>query len=95
MDHNANGLDGVPNLTPRDVAAATGLSYHAVLRTIHRGELVADKICGRVRLRKEDVMAWIERCRVELEDHGAPEPSAPPRPGSLAALRDLERRRMP
>ena len=95
MGSDAETLDDVPNLTPRDVAAATGLSYHAVLRTIHRGELVAYKICGRVRLRKDDVMAWVARCRLELEQHGPPEPGAPPPQGSLAALRDLERRRMP
>jgi len=93
MDANPDRLDGLPNLTPQDVAASTGLSYHAVLRAIHRGEVVAYKLCGRVRLRKEDVLEWVDGARIELERRGLPDmETPPPAPGSLEALRALERR---
>lgn len=88
-------LDGVPTLSAREVADAIGLSYHAVLRAVHRGELAAYKLCGRVRLRKADVLAWIESSRVELEREAAqPRAITPlaPVPGSREALRALERR---
>jgi hypothetical protein len=33
-------------LSPRDVATRTGLSYHAVLRAIHRGEFAAFRLAA-------------------------------------------------
>lgn len=85
-------LDEAPNLTAQDVAAITGLSYHAVLRAIYRGELAAYKPCGRIRVRKRDLLAWIEASRVQLERASVLETPPPPAPGSLEALRQLERR---
>jgi excisionase family DNA binding protein len=97
MDAHPNWIEDLPNFTPQEVADRVGLSYHAVLRAIHRGELAAYKLCGRVRLRKEDVLAWIEQARIELEQFGPPSPqdAPPPRTGSLEALRELERRFAP
>ena len=83
-------------LCPRDVARRTGLSYHAVLRTIHRGELRAFRICGRIRVRPADVDAWIEASPVAPRGRTSP-PSplfssgGPVQRGSLAELRALEK----
>lgn len=88
-------LDGNPTLSVQDVAASLALSYHAVLRAAHRGDVVGYKICGRVRFRKEDVHAWIERSRIELEEDArklAAETALPPTPGSREALRATEHR---
>ncbi len=96
MDDTLPDLNDVPTLTTQEVAASTGLSYHAVLRAVHRGEVVAYKLCGRVRFRKADVLDWVERSRVELEEEWEqPKRSAtapPPAPGSREALRALVRR---
>jgi excisionase family DNA binding protein len=75
----------------QDVASCLGLSYHAVLRAVHRGDVRAYKICGRVRLRRSDVRAWIEESRLAIEAQVRPE-TPPPARGSLQALRELERR---
>ena len=84
-------------LCPREVAETTGLSYHAVLRAIHRGELRASRLCQRIRIRPADLAVWIEGNRIQRP--GANSPASPlfasaPRAarGSLAALRALERR---
>src|SRR3954454_22425601 len=85
-------LDDIPQLTPQDVAACTGLSYHAGLRSIHRGELVASKLGGRVRIRRSDLLMWIEACRLQLELDDDVADSGPPALGSRRALRAIERR---
>lgn len=92
MEGLGSSLGDVPDLTVREVAASVGLSYHAVLRAVHRGEVRAYKMCGRVRFRKEDVLAWIEACQVELETPASGPASPPPERGSKEALRELERR---
>ena len=84
-------FDETPDMTVQDVAACVGLSYHAVLRAVHRGEVRAFKICGRIRLRRSDVRAWIEESRLAVEATTPPE-TPPPARGSLEALRALERR---
>lgn len=48
-------------LTPAEVAERCGLSRAAVYRAIDRRELVASKICSRLRIRVEEVDAWIDR----------------------------------
>jgi excisionase family DNA binding protein len=84
-------FDETPDMTVQDVAACVGLSYHAVLRAAHRGDVRGYKICGRVRLRRSDVRAWIEESRLAVEARVPPE-IPPPARGSLEALRALERR---
>jgi excisionase family DNA binding protein len=81
--------------TPREVAEQTGLSYHAVLRAIHRGDLLASRLCGRLRIRPCDVDAWIDANRIHVEGANFSQPalftSVPSQQrGSLAALRALE-----
>ena len=82
-------------LCPREVATRTGLSYHAVLRAIHRGELPAFRLCGRIRIRPGELDRWIEGHRIRSEGasfSGSPLLVAAPQPqrGSLAALQALE-----
>jgi excisionase family DNA binding protein len=47
-------------LAPDDVAHHCGLSRKAVYRAIERGELRAFRLCSRLRIRPEDVTAWLE-----------------------------------
>ena len=47
-------------LAPDDVAHQCGLSRKAVYRAIERGELRAFRLCSRLRIRPEDVTAWLE-----------------------------------
>jgi excisionase family DNA binding protein len=82
-------------LCPRDNATRAGLSYHAVLRAIHRGDVRAFRVCGRIRVRPADVDAWIEASPVVVEgENFSPSPLFPSgaqtQRGSLADLRALE-----
>ena len=91
----ADSSEGERLLCPREVATRTGLSYHAVLRAIHRGELPAFRLCGRIRIRPADVDRWIEGHRIQTEGAsfaGSPLFVIAPQPqrGSLAALQALE-----
>lgn len=52
--------DGSSALAPDDVAARCGLSRKAVYRAIERGELRAFRLCSRLRIRPEDLNAWLE-----------------------------------
>ncbi len=54
-------------LSPEDVAVRCGLSRRAVYRAIERGDLLASRLCHRLRIRPADVDAWIERSRVQLQ----------------------------
>ncbi len=47
-------------LSPEQVATACGLSRRAVYRAIDRGELTAFRLCSRLRIRPEDVEAWVQ-----------------------------------
>ncbi len=51
-------------LTVEDVAQVCGLSMKAIYRAIDRGELRAAKLCSRLRVHRDDVDAWIERCTI-------------------------------
>src|SRR3954447_12544920 len=84
-----------PLLTPEQVAQRCSLSVKAVYRAIKREELAAAKLCGRWRVRPEDLDAWIAssmfrsspapRSRLPM-----PSPAAPVR-ATLEALRAIER----
>ncbi len=57
-------------MTVDDVAELVQLGPEAVRRAVRRGELRASKLGGRIRIRRDDVNAWIEaqtlatpRCR--------------------------------
>lgn len=57
-----------PLLSPEDVARQCGLSRRAVYRAIERGELRASRLCSRLRIRPEDVDAWIAANAVETAE---------------------------
>src|SRR4051812_20635273 len=54
-------------LSPREVAQRTGLSYHAVLREIHRGALQAKQVCdgSRILIPIDAYRAWLEPSEIE------------------------------
>lgn len=52
-------------LSPEQVATACGLSRRAVYRAIDRGELTAFRLCSRLRIRPDDVEAWVEANQIE------------------------------
>ena len=64
-------------LSPEDVAVRCGLSRRAVYRAIERGDLLASRLCHRLRIRPADVDAWIEGSRVARE-RPTLSPSVPP-----------------
>ena len=59
-------------LSPREVAQRTGLSYHAVLREIHRGALQAKQVCdgSRILIPIDAYRAWLAPS--EMPADGAP-----------------------
>jgi excisionase family DNA binding protein len=65
-----------------EVASLVGLSAKAVRRAVERGELPASKLCGRIRVRREDVDAWVESNQVRPR-------AAPARPTRLPAANGL------
>jgi excisionase family DNA binding protein len=52
-------------LSVHQVAARCGFSEKAIYRAIERGELGAVKLCSRLRVRPDEVDAWIERSAIE------------------------------
>ena len=71
-------MSAAPLLSPEEVAQRCGLSRRAVYRAIERGELRASRLCSRIRIRPEDVDAWIAANSI-LKPNTAPEPR-PKRP---------------
>ena len=89
-------------LSPEEVAQTCGLSRRAVYRAIERGELVASRLCNRLRVREEDLDAWVDGARVEPEASGETEPqrvtsrppaSLPVRSGLRGVLAEIDRGR--
>jgi excisionase family DNA binding protein len=79
-------------LSPEDVARQCSLSRRAVYRAIERGELRASRLCSRLRVRPEDVDAWIAANHVEpAERVGVPPPLAPAHNGLRRLLATSER----
>ena len=77
-------------LTARDVATHCGLSTRAVYDAIRRGELQAIRICSRIRIRPEDLDAWLAAGEVDPPRRLRPAPASPLSPvsGSFRALMD-------
>jgi len=69
-----------PLLSPEEVAQLCGLSRRAVYRAIDRGELKASRLCSRLRVRHEDLDAWVDGQRVEPAAPEMPQRAAPARP---------------
>ena len=78
-------------LSPQDVARRCGLSRKAVYRAIERGELRAARLCSRLRIRPDDVDAWLQASTV------APDLATPATPVAHSRLPDTTglRRLMP
>src|ERR1700690_3388791 len=51
-------------LSSREVAEHLGVSIDAVRRAIRSGALAAYKPCGRVRIREEDLVAYLDEQRI-------------------------------
>src|SRR4051812_37052297 len=79
----------VPVLTVREAAAGVGLTQWAIYRVIQRGELIAYKPCGRLRIHEADLDAWLESTRVTVEARAITRPLAvlPPSVPARAARR--------
>jgi excisionase family DNA binding protein len=58
-------------LSPENVAEACGLSRRAVYRAIERGELRASRLCSRIRIRPDDVEAWVQENQIAPPPDGA------------------------
>jgi excisionase family DNA binding protein len=54
-------------LTPREVAARVGLSYHSVLRAIRRGDLAAFEVVGRFRIEIGEYERWTHASPVQVD----------------------------
>jgi len=87
-------------LTPREVAERAGFSYHAVLRAIRRGDLIAfEPVAGHYRIDVDEYERWLRRPtrRSAAPPAAAPRPRRsaatrdPASPGSFARLRSIER----
>ncbi len=76
-------------LTPEQVARRCGLSRRAVYRAIERGELRASRLCSRLRIRAEDLAAWVALNTVAPPRTSVPAPTAPRGLASTKSLRRL------
>jgi excisionase family DNA binding protein len=65
-------------LSPEQVARRCGLSRRAVYRAIDRGELRASRLCSRIRIRAEDVDAWVQENQIEPSSHQTRLPRSSP-----------------
>lgn len=76
-----------------EVAARCRLSVKAIRNAIHRGELRASKLCGRVRVDPLDLQAWLDANAIRPDDEAARSPTlvrGPSGPGSVNRLRAIE-----
>jgi excisionase family DNA binding protein len=67
-------------LSPEQVARRAGFKRRAIYRCIERGELRASRLCGRLRIKEEDMEAWIAAnvvvpAPVEVPDSNPASPS--------------------
>jgi excisionase family DNA binding protein len=65
-------------LSSREVAENLGVSIDAVRRAIRSGALAAYKPCGRIRIREEDLVAYLDGQRISGVRRAA-EPRPSPR----------------
>ena len=83
--------DPVVFRTPEQVATRTGLSRKAIYRAIERGELVAYRLCGRLRIHPDDEHAWINHNRITPVEPARPsEPGQRPAPAQHSLRRLLQ-----
>jgi excisionase family DNA binding protein len=63
-DNAGLGTSRVTDMSPREVAALTGLSTSLIYREIERGNLAAYRVGSRLRVEPDAVEHWKEHCRV-------------------------------
>ena len=80
---SGDGRRGDHALTPKEIAALERLSPDAIYRSIAAGDLVARKVCGRLRIDRTDYEAWKDRHRVRPRPQGPM--FVPPAPGARDA----------
>lgn len=51
-------------LSVADVAAAVGLSEYTIRAKVRAGDIPACKLAGRIRIRPDDLAAWVDAGRV-------------------------------
>ena len=83
-------------LTPREVAARVGVSYHSVPRAIRRGELAAFEVVGRLRIEVSEYLRWTHATPVQVGATSAlgerRRSSRSPKAATFAAeLREMEK----
>jgi hypothetical protein len=87
-------------ISPREVAARAGFSYHAILRAIRRGDLRAfEPVPGHYRIEITEYERWLRRPARRAVPQLPPDPrqqrphlnNGPSDPGSFARLRAIER----
>lgn len=64
MTHICFSADGGSAALAPGLARRCGLSRKAVYRAIERGELRASRLCSRLRIRPDDVDAWLQASTV-------------------------------
>jgi excisionase family DNA binding protein len=75
-------------LTVSEVAEQVGFGHQAVRRAIRRGELRAEKLCGRVRIEPLAVEEWCEANKLRSASFPTPAPARRAAEGGLRRLLD-------
>jgi excisionase family DNA binding protein len=79
-----------PALTPKEIATLERLSPDAIYRAIQAADLPARKVCGRLRVDRDDYEAWKQRHRVQPRQVGPMVVAPTPRPAGQRAGRFLD-----
>jgi excisionase family DNA binding protein len=90
VDADRDAANNPQLLSPEQVARICGLSRRAVYRAIARGELVAARLCDRLRVRPDDLDRWIADS-IQRSPAAKPRvipPTAPSPRGSLRPMLD-------
>ena len=72
-------------LTIQEAAERVRLTQWAIYRAIQRGELIAYKPGGRLRIREADLESWLESTRVQAKARSTPRRAPSPPPGVIGA----------
>jgi excisionase family DNA binding protein len=83
MANNATHRNDEVLLSADQVARICGLSRRAVYDAIKRGELQAFRLCSRLRVRTDDLDAWLEESAIDHTSRLAPAASRSDRPPEL------------
>ena len=73
-------------LTIQEAAERVRLTQWAIYRAIQRGELIAYKPGGRLRIREGDLESWLESTRVQAKARSTPPRAPSPPPGVIGGI---------